>query len=111
MNQRLPASFHQQRAMLEASSRSLDSTAQTGNSNGGDCQEEVYQKVKAMKDQYFQGLADLYPKILGKLQQVVLLLNGSLYLNLVSIESQWLDPFKKAEVCLRIKSEQSQKSG
>uniref|UniRef100_A0A251UNB4 Putative coactivator CBP, KIX domain-containing protein n=1 Tax=Helianthus annuus TaxID=4232 RepID=A0A251UNB4_HELAN len=69
MNQRLPASFHQQRAMPEASSTSSDSTAQTGNPNSGDCQEEVYQKVKAMKDQYFQGLADLYPKILGRLQQ------------------------------------------
>ncbi|KAM0046512.1 putative coactivator CBP, KIX domain superfamily, mediator complex subunit 15, KIX [Helianthus debilis subsp. tardiflorus] len=69
MNQRLPASFHQQRAMPEASSTSSDSTAQTGHPNSGDCQEEVYQKVKAMKDQYFQVLADLYPKILGRLQQ------------------------------------------
>ncbi|KAF5786732.1 putative Ulp1 peptidase [Helianthus annuus] len=32
-------------------------------------------------------------------------------LNLVSIESRWLDPFKTTEVCLRIKSEHGQKSG
>ncbi|KAI7727773.1 hypothetical protein M8C21_018404 [Ambrosia artemisiifolia] len=32
-------------------------------------------------------------------------------LNLISIESRWLDPLKTAEVCLRIKSEHSQKSG
>ncbi|KAL8195745.1 hypothetical protein R6Q57_025498 [Mikania cordata] len=30
----------------------LDSTAQAGNPNGGDWQEEVYQKVKAMKELY-----------------------------------------------------------
>ncbi|KAI3821899.1 hypothetical protein L1987_09474 [Smallanthus sonchifolius] len=45
MKQRLPTSFHQQRAMSEASSTSSDSTAQTGNPNSGDWQEEVYQKV------------------------------------------------------------------
>ncbi|KAI3803797.1 hypothetical protein L1987_31959 [Smallanthus sonchifolius] len=32
-------------------------------------------------------------------------------LNLISIESQWLDPFITAEVCLLIKSENSQKPG
>ncbi|MFS7928575.1 putative coactivator CBP, KIX domain superfamily, mediator complex subunit 15, KIX [Helianthus anomalus] len=84
MQQRLPTSgvfqqqnvidqqkqlFQQQRAMPEASSTSLDSTAQTGNSNGGDWQEEVYQKIKAMKDLYLLDLNDMHQKIIGKLQQ------------------------------------------
>ncbi|XP_024985083.1 mediator of RNA polymerase II transcription subunit 15a-like isoform X3 [Cynara cardunculus var. scolymus] len=84
MQQRLPTSgafqqqnvidqqkqlFQQQRAMPEASSTSSDSTAQTGNPNGGDWQEEVYQKLKAMKDKYMPELNDMYQKIIGKLQQ------------------------------------------
>ncbi|KVH91385.1 Coactivator CBP, KIX domain-containing protein [Cynara cardunculus var. scolymus] len=84
MQQRLPTSggfqqqnvidqqkqlFQQQRPMPEASSTSLDSTAQTGNPNGGDWQEEVYQKIKAMKDLYLLDLHDMHQKILGKLQQ------------------------------------------
>ncbi|KAJ0007057.1 hypothetical protein Pint_30219 [Pistacia integerrima] len=48
---------------------SLDSTAQTGQANGGDWQEEVYQKIKAMKDMYFPELNDMYNKIATKLQQ------------------------------------------
>ncbi|XP_027155541.1 mediator of RNA polymerase II transcription subunit 15a-like, partial [Coffea eugenioides] len=47
----------------------LDSTAQTGNASGGDWQEEVYQKIKSMKDMYFLELNDMYMKIAGKLQQ------------------------------------------
>ncbi|KAI3692446.1 hypothetical protein L6452_32262 [Arctium lappa] len=84
MQQRLPTSggfqqqnvidqqkqlFQQQRPMPEASSTSLDSTAQTGNPNGGDWQEEVYQKIKAMKDLYLLDLNDMHQKILAKLQQ------------------------------------------
>ncbi|XP_076910671.1 mediator of RNA polymerase II transcription subunit 15a-like [Bidens hawaiensis] len=61
--------FQQQRVMPEASSTSLDSTAQTINPNGGDWQEEVYQKLKAMKDLYLIDLKDMHQKILGKLQQ------------------------------------------
>ncbi|KAM0029655.1 putative coactivator CBP, KIX domain superfamily, mediator complex subunit 15, KIX [Helianthus debilis subsp. tardiflorus] len=59
--------FQQQRAMPEASSPSLDSTA--GNTNGGDWQEEVYQKIKTMKDMYLLDLNDMHQKILSKLQQ------------------------------------------
>ncbi|XP_076921146.1 mediator of RNA polymerase II transcription subunit 15a-like [Bidens hawaiensis] len=69
MKQRLPTSFNQQRAMPEASSTSSDSTAQTGHPNSGDWQEEVYQKVKAMKDKYFQELADMYRICRARLQQ------------------------------------------
>ncbi|KAJ9556280.1 hypothetical protein OSB04_010894 [Centaurea solstitialis] len=61
--------LQQQRPMPEASSTSSDSTAQTGNPNGGDWQEEVYQKMKAMKDKYMPELNDMYQKVIGKLQQ------------------------------------------
>ncbi|KAK3187914.1 hypothetical protein Dsin_027475 [Dipteronia sinensis] len=46
---------------------SLDSTA--GQSNGGDWQEEVYQKIKVMKEMYFPELNEMYQKIATKLQQ------------------------------------------
>ncbi|CAN2060843.1 unnamed protein product [Malus fusca] len=38
--------YQSQRPLPETSSTSLDSSAQTGHANGGDWQEEVYQKVK-----------------------------------------------------------------
>ncbi|KAL7598491.1 hypothetical protein Lser_V15G22605 [Lactuca serriola] len=43
--------------------------AQTGNENDGDWQEEVYQKIKAMKDLYLPDLNDMHHKILSKLLQ------------------------------------------
>ncbi|GFS38958.1 hypothetical protein Acr_00g0060500 [Actinidia rufa] len=58
-----------QRAIPEASSTSLDSTAQTGNANSGDWQEDVYQKIKAMKEAYLPELNEMYQKVAGKLQQ------------------------------------------
>ncbi|KAI3792876.1 hypothetical protein L2E82_06767 [Cichorium intybus] len=61
--------FQQQRAMPEASSTSSDSTAQTANPNSGDWQEEVYQKIKAMKDKYMPELSEMNQKITDKLQQ------------------------------------------
>ncbi|VFR03142.1 unnamed protein product [Cuscuta campestris] len=61
--------FQPQRATPDASSTSLDSTAQTGNTNFGDWQEEAYQKIKSMKDMYFMDLSELYHKIAGKLAQ------------------------------------------
>ncbi|KAL5855454.1 hypothetical protein ACOSQ4_005256 [Xanthoceras sorbifolium] len=48
---------------------SLDSTAQTGHANGGDWQEEAYQKIKAMKEMYYPELNEMYQKITTKLQQ------------------------------------------
>lgn len=72
MLQRLPTSGgfqQQQRAMPEVSSTSSDSTAQTGNPNGGDWQEEVYQKIKVMKDKYMPFLKEMYQKFIGRLQQ------------------------------------------
>ncbi|KAE7997281.1 hypothetical protein FH972_001928 [Carpinus fangiana] len=57
-----------QRALPETSSTSLDSTAQT-HSNGGDWQEEVYQKIKTMKELYLPEINEMYQKIATKLQQ------------------------------------------
>ncbi|KAL5781399.1 hypothetical protein ACOSP7_006428 [Xanthoceras sorbifolium] len=61
--------YQSQRALPETSSTSLDSTAQTGHANGGDWQEEVYQKIKAMKEMYYPELNEMYQKIATKLQQ------------------------------------------
>ncbi|RHN76561.1 putative coactivator CBP, KIX domain-containing protein [Medicago truncatula] len=48
---------------------SLDSTAKTGKPSGGDWQEEVYQKIKVMKESYLPELNEMYQKIATKLQQ------------------------------------------
>ncbi|KAL9233845.1 hypothetical protein vseg_008788 [Gypsophila vaccaria] len=61
--------FQSQRATPEAPTSSLDSTAQTGSVNVGDWQEEVYQKIKSMKDLYYADLNEMYQKISFKLQQ------------------------------------------
>ncbi|OAY52742.1 mediator of RNA polymerase II transcription subunit 15a [Manihot esculenta] len=61
--------YQSQRPLQEASSTSVDSTAQTGHANGGDWQEEVYQKIKVMKELYLPELNEMYQKIAAKLQQ------------------------------------------
>ncbi|XVE89026.1 hypothetical protein DITRI_Ditri19aG0116900 [Diplodiscus trichospermus] len=61
--------YQSQRAVPETSSTSLDSTAQTGHANGGDWQEEVYQKIKTMKETYLPEINEMYQKIAAKLQQ------------------------------------------
>ncbi|RLN04345.1 hypothetical protein C2845_PM13G26340 [Panicum miliaceum] len=53
-----------------SSSTSVDSTAQTGHPGAGDLQEEIYQMIKNLKDQYFAELNDLYNKISMKIQHV-----------------------------------------
>ncbi|KAF3947543.1 hypothetical protein CMV_026336 [Castanea mollissima] len=45
------------------------STAQTGHANGADWQEEIYQKIKTMKDLYLPEISEMYQKIAAKLQQ------------------------------------------
>ncbi|KAL8113360.1 hypothetical protein AgCh_020615 [Apium graveolens] len=55
--------FQPQRAISEASS------TQTGNADGGDWQEEIYQKILSMKDMYFVDLNDMYKKIVARLHQ------------------------------------------
>ncbi|KAJ0970384.1 hypothetical protein J5N97_023261 [Dioscorea zingiberensis] len=57
-----------QRLPEVSSSTSLDSTAQTGN-GVVDWQEEIYQKIKAMKELYFAELNELYQKLALKFQQ------------------------------------------
>ncbi|XP_050205171.1 mediator of RNA polymerase II transcription subunit 15a-like isoform X2 [Mercurialis annua] len=61
--------YQSQRPLPQTSSTSLDSTAQTGHANGGDWQEEVYQKIKIMKETYLPELNEMYQKIAAKLQQ------------------------------------------
>ncbi|KAE8718443.1 hypothetical protein F3Y22_tig00110013pilonHSYRG00215 [Hibiscus syriacus] len=61
--------YQLQRAVPETSSTSLDSTAQTGLANGGDWQEEVYQKIQTLKETYLPELNEMYQKIATKLQQ------------------------------------------
>ncbi|KAK4720732.1 hypothetical protein R3W88_010965 [Solanum pinnatisectum] len=46
----------------------LDSTVQTGNANGGDWQEKVYEKIKSIKEMYVSKLYRLYQKIAYELQ-------------------------------------------
>ncbi|XP_039052498.1 mediator of RNA polymerase II transcription subunit 15a-like isoform X2 [Hibiscus syriacus] len=58
--------YQSQRAVPETSS---NSTAQTGQANGGDWQEEVYQKIKAMKETYLPELNEMHQKIAAKLLQ------------------------------------------
>ncbi|XP_050140360.1 mediator of RNA polymerase II transcription subunit 15a-like isoform X4 [Malus sylvestris] len=48
---------------------SLDCRAQTGHANGSDSQEEVYQKIKVMKEMYLTELSEVYQKYVTKLQQ------------------------------------------
>eukprot|EP00258_Populus_trichocarpa_P032033 XP_024448052.1 mediator of RNA polymerase II transcription subunit 15a isoform X1 [Populus trichocarpa] len=48
---------------------SLDSTAQTGHAKGADWQEEIYQKIKVMKETYFLEINEIYQRIAAKLQQ------------------------------------------
>ncbi|PQQ20323.1 hypothetical protein Pyn_16897 [Prunus yedoensis var. nudiflora] len=61
--------YQSQRALPETSSTSLDSTSQTGHANGDDWQEEVFQKIKFMKEMYLPELSEMYQKIATKLQQ------------------------------------------
>ncbi|KAI9110720.1 hypothetical protein K1719_018158 [Acacia pycnantha] len=60
--------YQSQRNLLDSSSTSLDSTAQTGKSGGDDWQEEVFQKIKSMKESYLPELTEMHQKIAAKLQ-------------------------------------------
>ncbi|KAM5582706.1 mediator of RNA polymerase II transcription subunit 15a [Rosa sericea] len=57
---------HQQQQLIA----SLDSTAQIQDKNGADWQEEVYQKIKVMKETYLTTLREIYQKNATKLQQL-----------------------------------------
>ncbi|EOA39491.1 hypothetical protein CARUB_v10008096mg [Capsella rubella] len=61
--------YQTQRTLPEMPSSSLDSTAQTESANGGDWQEEVFQKIKSMKETYLPDLNEIYQRVASKLQQ------------------------------------------
>ncbi|KAI5602864.1 hypothetical protein BDE02_01G182500 [Populus trichocarpa] len=61
--------YQSQRALPETSPTSLDSTTQTGHVNGNDWQEEIYQKIKVMKEMYFPEINEIYQRIAAKLPQ------------------------------------------
>eukprot|EP00258_Populus_trichocarpa_P037228 XP_024453247.1 mediator of RNA polymerase II transcription subunit 15a-like [Populus trichocarpa] len=61
--------YQPQRALPETSSTSLDSTAETGHANGADWQEEIYQKIKVMKETYLPEINEMDQRIATKLQQ------------------------------------------
>ncbi|KAL1221428.1 Mediator of RNA polymerase II transcription subunit 15a [Cardamine amara subsp. amara] len=61
--------YQSQRTLPEMPSSSLDSTAQTESGNGGDWQEEVFQKIKSMKETYLPDLNEIYQRVAAKLQQ------------------------------------------
>ncbi|WJX65272.1 hypothetical protein P8452_49953 [Trifolium repens] len=54
---------------MSTSSDSMDSTAHTRHPSDCDWQEQVYQKIKAMKESYLEELCEMYQKIESKLQQ------------------------------------------
>ncbi|XP_024448048.1 mediator of RNA polymerase II transcription subunit 15a isoform X3 [Populus trichocarpa] len=58
-----------QQQLLGAQPASLDSTAEIGHANGADWQEEIYQKIKVMKETYLPEINELYQRIATKLQQ------------------------------------------
>ncbi|KAM0844585.1 hypothetical protein ACQ4PT_056946 [Festuca glaucescens] len=47
-----------------------DSTAQTGHAGAGNWQEEIYQMIKRLKDQYFVELNELFNKVSVKIRQI-----------------------------------------
>ncbi|KAJ4785038.1 mediator of RNA polymerase II transcription subunit 15a-like protein [Rhynchospora pubera] len=59
---------HQRVQDVASSPASMDSTAQTG--NPGDLQEEMYQRIKYLKDTYFNDLKEIYQKLSIKLSQM-----------------------------------------
>ncbi|RDX58376.1 Mediator of RNA polymerase II transcription subunit 15a, partial [Mucuna pruriens] len=61
--------YHSQRTLQETSTTSLDSTSQTAQPSGVDWQEEVYQKLQTMKENYLPEMNEMYQKIAKKLQQ------------------------------------------
>ncbi|CAH8353849.1 unnamed protein product [Eruca vesicaria subsp. sativa] len=65
--------YQSQRTLPEMPSSSLDSTAQTESGNAVDWQEEVFQKIKTMKDAYFPDLTEIYQRVTAKLQHDPLL--------------------------------------
>ncbi|KAL4626580.1 hypothetical protein ACB092_05G107200 [Castanea dentata] len=55
--------------MQQPHSQLAQMQSQTGHSNGADWQEEIYQRIKTMKDLYLPEISKMYQKIAAKLQQ------------------------------------------
>ncbi|KAF8006482.1 hypothetical protein BT93_K0701 [Corymbia citriodora subsp. variegata] len=72
LQQQLLQQQHQQHMKSYSSTFvvSIDISAQTAYSAGSDWQEEAYQKMKSMREQYLPELNEMYHKISMKLQQV-----------------------------------------
>ncbi|KAJ4915901.1 Mediator of RNA polymerase II transcription subunit 15a [Raphanus sativus] len=64
--------WRSQTTLPEMPSSSLGSTAQRESGNGVDWQEEVFQKIKTMKESYLPDLAVIYQRVAAKLQQASL---------------------------------------
>ncbi|XP_047258369.1 mediator of RNA polymerase II transcription subunit 15a-like, partial [Capsicum annuum] len=54
---------------LQTATLDSDSTSQTGNADGADWQEELYQEIKTMREKNLPELNALYQKIASKVQQ------------------------------------------
>ncbi|KAL6844352.1 hypothetical protein ACP4OV_026025 [Aristida adscensionis] len=83
---------------------SVDSSPQTGHLGSGDWQEESYQMIKSLKDQYFAELNDLYNKISMKLHvdsQILMMLDQILHFLQISKSSIQPDLKEKIPACKR----------
>ncbi|CAK8574605.1 unnamed protein product [Lathyrus sativus] len=61
--------YQSQRALPETSTTSVDSTTQTEQLSEGDWQEELYQKLQTMKEDYLPDLNEIFQEIVMRLQQ------------------------------------------
>ncbi|KAM3281195.1 hypothetical protein P3S67_028216 [Capsicum chacoense] len=64
-----PSSQAQSTGALQTATLDSDSTSQTGNADGADWQEELYQEIKTMREKNLPELNALYQKIASKVQQ------------------------------------------
>ncbi|XP_011015516.1 PREDICTED: mediator of RNA polymerase II transcription subunit 15a-like isoform X2 [Populus euphratica] len=72
-NQMLSMEIRSQNAMPTAPmdpAASLDYTAQTGHAKGADWQEEIYEKIKVIKETYFPEINEMHQRIAARLQQL-----------------------------------------
>ncbi|XP_056864070.1 mediator of RNA polymerase II transcription subunit 15a [Raphanus sativus] len=62
--------YQSQRTLPEMPSSFLDSTAQPESGNGVDWQEEVFQKITAIKEAYLPDVVEIYRRTAAKVQQM-----------------------------------------
>ncbi|KAK4775189.1 hypothetical protein SAY86_010124 [Trapa natans] len=61
--------YQSQRGLVEASSMPLDSTVQAGQAKSDDELEEIFMKLKSMKEKYLLDVNEVYQRVIIKLQQ------------------------------------------